>query len=198
MKDLVVILDPAHGEETPGKRSPDGRFREYKWSREVIIMVGDMLDDLGYKVVSSNASNAEIGLSNRAQIANNVDAKRKVFISIHSNAAGNGSTWMNATGYSVYTTKGKTKSDAFAEELMKSFASSFPELKQRADKSDGDLDTEENFTVIYKTNCPSVLIEWMFQDNKSDVDILMNEEYNKRFAKAIVDAIEKSYNSNIV
>jgi N-acetylmuramoyl-L-alanine amidase len=30
MKKLVIILDPAHGEEVAGKRSPDGLFREYK------------------------------------------------------------------------------------------------------------------------------------------------------------------------
>lgn len=66
---------------------------------------------------------------------------------------------MNARGYSVYTTKGQNNSDKVAEEIMKQFAMDFPELKVRADKSDGDLDIEEDFTVIYKADCPAVLVE---------------------------------------
>jgi len=30
MKNIKIVLDAAHGEEVPGKRSPDGKFREYK------------------------------------------------------------------------------------------------------------------------------------------------------------------------
>jgi N-acetylmuramoyl-L-alanine amidase len=29
MNKPIILLDPAHGEETPGKRSPDGNHREY-------------------------------------------------------------------------------------------------------------------------------------------------------------------------
>ena len=194
----TIILDAAHGEETPGKRSPDGRFREYKWSRDLIIELGDILDDNGFKVMSSNASNKEIGLSNRAALANNIEGKRKVLISIHSNAAGNGIDWMNARGFSVYTTKGGTKSDAVAEELMANFKVDFPELKARTDMSDGDMDTEENFTVISKTKCPAVLIEWLFQDNKEDVAILLNKEYNTRLTNSIAKSILNLYNKNII
>jgi hypothetical protein len=30
MEKLTIILDAAHGEEVAGKKSPDGKFREYK------------------------------------------------------------------------------------------------------------------------------------------------------------------------
>ena len=30
-KNITIILDPAHGEDVPGKRSPDGVHREYRW-----------------------------------------------------------------------------------------------------------------------------------------------------------------------
>lgn len=197
-RDLVIVLDPAHGEETPGKRSPDGKFREYAWSREIISLLVDKLDDLGFQIQSSNASRKEIGLSNRAEIANRFPGKRKVFISIHSNAAGNGLEWANARGFSVYTTKGNTKSDKVAEQIMSSLIAEFPEIKARKEMSDGDMDTEENFTVIYKTNFPSVLIEWLFQDNKDDVKLLLDEEHNNRFVNAIVDAIVKIDENKII
>ena len=38
-----------------------------------------------------------------------------ILISIHVNAAGNGSKWINATGWSCYTCKGQTTSDLLAE-----------------------------------------------------------------------------------
>lgn len=97
---------------------------------------------------------------------------------------------MNARGYSVYTTKGKTNSDKVAQVILENFMKDFPELKGRFDNSDGDLDQEENFTVIHKANCPAVLIEWLFQDNKDDVELLTNNEYNNRFVNSLVDSIE--------
>ena len=33
MKNNFVIVDNGHGRETAGKRSPDGRLREWEWTR---------------------------------------------------------------------------------------------------------------------------------------------------------------------
>jgi hypothetical protein len=33
---MIIILGTAHLASTPGKRSPDGKFREYKFSREIV------------------------------------------------------------------------------------------------------------------------------------------------------------------
>jgi N-acetylmuramoyl-L-alanine amidase len=49
-KRLVVILDPAHGIDTPGKRSPDGVHLEYIWSRKVCRMLEQALKQKGFKV----------------------------------------------------------------------------------------------------------------------------------------------------
>jgi len=47
----VVILGTAHLESTPGKRSPDGKFREYKYSREIIEDIKTKLESYGYLVL---------------------------------------------------------------------------------------------------------------------------------------------------
>lgn len=194
MKNIKIVLDYAHGEEVAGKRSPDGKFREYSWSRKTLKKLKEKLITSEYEVFESNSTEKEIGLSNRANNTNKITGK-KIFISLHSDAAGSGMEWMNARGYSVYTTKGVTNSDIMAEEFMKQFAIDFPELKARPDRSDGDLDKEENFTVIYKANCPAVLIEWLFQDNIEDVKILLNEEYNIRLVNSLFTVIEKLNNT---
>ena len=36
---MIILLDSGHGVDTPGKRSPDGVLREYKWCREMTQLV---------------------------------------------------------------------------------------------------------------------------------------------------------------
>jgi N-acetylmuramoyl-L-alanine amidase len=55
---------------------------------------------------------------------------------------------MSARGFSAYTSKGNTKSDPIAELIINDFIHYFPDIKVRTDKSDGDKDWEENFTVL--------------------------------------------------
>lgn len=32
---MKILIDNGHGKETPGKRSPDGRLKEYAYTREI-------------------------------------------------------------------------------------------------------------------------------------------------------------------
>jgi N-acetylmuramoyl-L-alanine amidase len=47
---MKIILDAGHGIDTPGKCSPDGVFREYKWCRETATLVKELLEAEGYDV----------------------------------------------------------------------------------------------------------------------------------------------------
>ena len=40
---MKVILGTAHGSNVGGKMSPDGKFREYKWSRQMCRMIKEAL-----------------------------------------------------------------------------------------------------------------------------------------------------------
>lgn len=177
MGNKVVILDNGHGKETPGKRSPNGLLREYIWTRQFVQRLKPMLEKCGYKVFDIVTEDNDISLSARAARANSLikqyGAGNCVFISVHCNAAGNGQ-WMNATGWSVWTTKGQNNSDKLAEILCEECV--LEGVKLRKDTSDGDRDWEQNFTVIYKTGCPAILTENMFMDLKSDLEFLQSEE----------------------
>ena len=173
----VVILDNGHGNNTTGKRSPYNSFFECEWNRMFVKKLKFELELLGYKVFSIVDEDSDIGLSVRADRANNIikeyGSNNCIFLSIHANASGNGSKWMNATGWSVYTTKGQNNSDRLAECLCN--ACEDLGIKLRKDTSDDDKDYEKNFTVIYKTNCPAVLVENMFYDSISDLEFLQSE-----------------------
>ena len=190
-----MILDNGHGEETPGKRSPDGLFREWKWTRNFTKRLKSLLEECGYKVFNIVTEDTDPALSVRAARANTIcsqyGAGNCVFVSIHNNAAGMGDKWMNATGWSVWTTKGKTNSDKLAELLCEECL--LEGIKLRKDMSDGDMDWEANFTVIKKTICPAVLTENMFMDTKSEVEFLQSEEGIERLLKIHVNGIRRYF-----
>ena len=45
---MKILIDNGHGIDTPGKRSPDGSFREYKYTRKISKEVVKRLIELGY------------------------------------------------------------------------------------------------------------------------------------------------------
>lgn len=184
---MRVLIDPGHGIDTPGKRSPDGKFREYLWNRQVADLLGARLVAMGIDASPVVTETNDIPLSTRVQrvnrVCSKVGASNVLLISIHANAAGNGG-WMNAKGWSCYTSKGNTESDRIAECLYDAFEKEFPDRKIRKDLSDGDRDWEENFYVLAKSRCPAVLLENFFYDSLEECAFLLKEETKERIASA--------------
>lgn len=192
---MKVLIDPGHGIDTPGKRSPDGLFLEYLWNRQVADLLLERLVAMGIDASLVVTETNDVTLRNRVNrvntICNKVGASNVLLVSIHANAAGNGSSWMNAKGWSCYTSKGKTKSDQVAECLYDAFEEEFPDRKIRKDLSDGDKDWEENFYVLEKSRCPAVLLENFFYDNKEECAWMLHAETKRRIASAAAQGIAK-------
>ena len=192
---MKVLIDPGHGIDTPGKRSPDGLFREYLWNRQVADLILEGLVSAGVDASLVVTETNDVSLRNRVNrvntICNRLGASNVLLVSIHANAAGNGSAWMNARGWSCYTSKGKTKSDQVAECLYDAFEAEFQDRKIRKDMSDGDRDWEENFYVLQKSKCPAVLLENFFYDNREECAWMLQEETKRRIAGAAVKGIIK-------
>ena len=179
MKRHLILLDNGHGNNTAGKRSPDGTLLEYQYTRDMAKSVFNTLKALGYNVELLVPEIYDVPLSERVrrvnQYCNDYGASNVVVVSVHINAAGNGTQWMTARGFSVYTSKGKTKSDELATIMCEEAEKSHIDFKIRRDFSDGDPDWEENFTILTKTKCPAVLSENFFMDNKDDVNCLLSQ-----------------------
>ena len=185
---MKVLIDPGHGIDTPGKRSPDGKFREYLWNRQVADLLGARLVAMGVDAFLVVTETNDVPLRNRVirinSFCNRFGAPNVLLVSIHANAAGDGSAWMGAKGWSCYTSKGNTESDRIAECLYDPFEKEFPDRKIRKDLSDGDRDWEENFYVLAKSRCPAVLLENFFYDNPEECAFLLKEETKERIASA--------------
>ena len=194
---MRILLDAGHGIDTLGKRSPDGAFREYLWNREVAELTYVLLEEHGFDVDFVVTETNDIPLKTRVRRVNEVcslhGSHNVLLLSIHSNAAGMGSTWMNAKGWSAYTTKGHTRSDLAAKCLYDSFEEEFKDRTIRRDLSDGDPDWEEDFYIIKKTSCPAVLLENFFYDNKEECSFLLMEQTKRRVAKAILKGVQYYY-----
>lgn len=181
MSKFKILIDNGHGIETPGKRSPDGRLREYAWAREVASMVVDELKSYGFDADLLTPEIKDVPLRERVDRVNRYCAlygrANVLLVSIHVNAAGDGSRWMNARGWSAYTTPSRTRSDDLADDLYWAARQVFgAPLTIRADYSDGDPDWEENFYILKNTYCCAVLTENFFQDNKEDVEYLLSKK----------------------
>ena len=199
MKQIKIILGTAHLSSTPGKRSPDGKFREYAYSRKVCKAVQEELLSRGVDCVIDYIDDDMPGLTSsqelikRVKIVNAIAKKTdSLYVSIHVNAsAKNG--WDKATGFAIYTSPGRTKSDTLATDIFDAAAELLKPTgkKFRKDMSDNDPDFEENFYVLRKTICPAVLTENFFQNTKADVEWLESEEGFKTVVEYHVNGILK-------
>lgn len=189
---MKIILGTAHLKSTPGKCSPDKRLFEYKYSRELVQEIRNKLQDLGYEVYI-DIPEEDLKLSQNQELSRRVkyvnQFKNCIYVSIHVNGAGDGSKWMNASGWECWTSKGKTKADILAECLYESAKKYLVGKKIRTDLSDKDSDKEGNLYVLKNTNCPAVLTENFFQDNKEDVEFLLSKEGKEKLINLHVEGI---------
>ena len=190
---MKILIDNAHGLNTPGKRSPDGKFLEAIYTREIAKRIVTDLIDRGYDAELLVPETEDISLEDRVSRVNahcRTHGKSNVIlVSIHVNAAGNGSKWHTATGWSAYTCKGQTESDTLATCLYEAAIKNFPDRRIRKDHSDGDPDWEENFYVLRHTLCPAVLTENFFMDSGSDRDYLQSKSGKQAIVNTHVEGI---------
>lgn len=173
---MKVLIDNGHGSNTPGKRSPDGRLREYAYTREIASRLEMELRKNGIDAERIVKEKIDVPLAERCRRVNEYKASEAILVSIHCNAAGNGSDWMSARGWEAWTSVGKTKADKLATCLYEDAEHCLPGMKIRKDMTDGDPDKESGFYILKHTKCPAVLTENLFQDNREDVEFLLSEE----------------------
>ena len=90
---MKILIDNGHGENTPGKRSPDGEFREYLYAREIAEAIERELKMRGYDAERIVHETVDVPLEERARRVNEfcgkLGASNVILISIHCSAAGN-------------------------------------------------------------------------------------------------------------
>ena len=193
---MKVLLDPGHGINTPGKRSPDGSLLEYAYAREIVNLVYHGLRREGIDTEMIVREEVDVPLSERVRRVNEICKKHGrsnvLLVSIHCNASGDGSQWMPANGWECYTSPGRTKADVLATCIHDEAQLYLPNTtKIRVDLSDGDPDKEARFYMLMKSHCPAILTENLFMDNKDECKYLLSLKGKAAIANIHIRGIKK-------
>lgn len=189
---MKVLIDNGHGENTPGKRSPDGRLREWAYSREIADRVVFELRKRGVDAERIVKEDTDVPLSERCRRANALykeAGKKAILISIHCNAAGSGASWMNARGWSVFVSNNASKNSKKLANSLAQVAECIPVPVRKP--MPGQMFWQQNLAMCRDTNCPAVLTENFFQDNKEDVDYLLSSEGKRDVVSIHIEGIIK-------
>ncbi|WKA55935.1 N-acetylmuramoyl-L-alanine amidase family protein [Planococcus shixiaomingii] len=176
---MKIMIDSGHGPETKGKRSPDGRLREFHFNSQVADEAKKQLMACGHTVIFSHLPDRDVPLHERTALANRL--KVDLFVSIHANAWG---TAFNASnGIETFT---YLNSPAQTKRLGSFIHQALLLSTGRKDRGQKQAD----FAVLRDTRMPAVLIECGFMTNLEELALLKSEAYRKRCARAIAFGID--------
>lgn len=186
-----ILVDNGHGQETPGKCSPDKSLLEWKYTREIAKRVVDKLIELGYDAEQVVTEDKDISLRERCKRINaycfKLGSQNCLSISIHCNAAGTDGKWHNASGWQVYISQNASNNSKKLAQLL------YTQAEKYGLKGNRSVPKEkywvQSLAMCRDTKCPSVLTENMFQDNKEDVKLLLSEEGKQKIVDIHVNGI---------
>lgn len=194
---MKILIDNGHGENTPGKCSPDGRLKEWAYTREIADKIILELRKKGMDAERIVKEMVDVPLSERCRRANAIykeTAGNAILVSIHCNAAGSGVDWLTAHGWSVFVSNNASNnSKNLAVCLVKAANARGAYVRQ---PMPGQMFWMQNLAICRDTNCPAILTENFFQDNKDDVDFLLSDEGKQMVVQIHVDGIMDYLNKN--
>lgn len=188
---MKILIDNGHGVDTAGKRSPDSSLREYKYAREIAEKVVSELKKRGFDAERIVTEENDISLKERCRRVNalcdKLGTKNVILVSVHCNAAGNGSQWLNARGWSAHVSlNASVNSKTFARALITAAEDEGLKVRKYAHQMPY---WEQNLAICRDTKCPAVLTENLFQDNKEDVAFLLSEQGREAITRVHVKGI---------
>ena len=182
-----IALDAGHCLSTPGKRClkslDPNQTREWVLNDRIADKVEVLLQGYeGYELirVDDTLGKKDISTSSRAKAANTFGAD--FYLSLHHNAGVEGGT---GGGIVVYISKNASKASAeWQAELYEELIASTGLKGNRSNPM-----PKNNYTVLTSTKMPAVLCELGFMDSKTEVPVILSEEYADQCAAAIVKVL---------
>lgn len=186
----LVILDPGHGLDTQGKRTPlfpDGTFmHENEFNRSVVRNIDSKLETYeNIDVVFTTTEKREISLPERIARINDLFEKVKglydkiVLVSVHANALTG--EWGSQNGTETYYYPTNPVDKAFANTIHK-------HLLQATKLRNRGLIGEE-FYIIKNAKMTACLCECAFMDNLEEAKLLLTDEFRQACADGIVNGL---------
>jgi len=171
------VIDAGHGGKDPGADGASGN-RERAFTLALSTKVFDLLQqEPMFEAYMTRTDDTFVGLKERAQIANDLEAD--AFVSIH------GNTFIDPDVSGTETYYYADESLLFASEVHKQLAKATG-FKDRGVKKEG-------WEVLKNSNKLAILLEIGFLTNPSDETNMLSEMHQNRTAQAIVRGIKKYF-----
>lgn len=202
-----ILIDNGHGIDTKGKCSPDGKLREWAWTREVAQMLVEELTRRGYDAQRIVTENTDIplnrGADSRVKRVNTIckayGATNCLLVSIHINAAPDNpkvivrkdthGAWKTCRGFCVMVAPNASTA---SKRLAATIYTEAEKHKLQGNRAvPKDKYWIQSLAMCRDTNCPAVLTENLFQDNESDAAWLQTAEGKRTIVALHADGIEK-------
>lgn len=180
-KEVIIVIDPGHGGEDLG--ATKGELYEKKLNLDISKRLGDLLEEVGIKIVYTREKDIDVGLDERVNIANNLDAT--LFISVHNNYMPNDAGYKGTeTLYCPPVNADENKMDGkkLATIVQRNLVSTLKTI-------DNGIIYRPNLVVLRKTKMPAVIAEIVYMSNSSDREKLSNKDFRQNAAKALSKAV---------
>ncbi|NLB89521.1 MAG: SH3 domain-containing protein, partial [Syntrophomonadaceae bacterium] len=184
VRENLIVLDPGHGGSDSGARG--STLTEKEVNLDIALQVGEILKKKGYEVEYTRTGDTYVGLQERANIANRLNAA--VFVSIHNNSF----TTNDKMGTETFFYAPVSNPDLFLqkddrERLARNIHNQLLSKLRRIDRGV----KQENYSVLRNTNMPSALVEIMFINNPTEEQLLKQSNIRALAAEAIAEGIDQ-------
>ncbi|MCA9321992.1 MAG: N-acetylmuramoyl-L-alanine amidase [Planctomycetes bacterium] len=177
----TFVIDAGHGGKDPGTSGPGAV--EKGIVLDISKRVASGLEDLGARVLMTRNDDRFVDLDRRVEISN--AARPEAFISIHANAAAN----PQARGIEIFRPHQRDAGHD-RDKVERSLAlceALYRRLEAVSPGSDRGIKlNQRNLRVLRYTHQPAALIELGFLTHPQDRALLLDAEYRRRLADAIV------------
>lgn len=170
----TIVIDPGHGGGRTGAQYEG--IAEKTINLSVSKRLQAILRGYGYNVVMTRTGDADVGLYERADIANAVEAD--LFVSLHSNAAPN---YPDFSGIYTYYHPSSGRGARLAQAIQ----TPLTRLTGGIDRGIKSAD----FVVLRETEMCAVLVEMGFMTNHDELMNLIDDGYQDKLAQGIAEGI---------
>lgn len=186
---FTVVVDAGHGGFDPGKVGINNEL-EKDINLSIAVKLKEKLEEKNITVIMTRTEDVALNddsasgkktsdMRNRVKIIN--DAAADVCISIHQNSY----TSKEVKGAQVFYYSKSDEGKKLAELIQGALKETLNDGNKRKEKAN------DNYYMLLKSECPSVIVECGFLSNWEDATNLKDEFYQDKVAGAICSAVER-------